>query len=170
MDQVVFVLGSTVATGWLLKNLTRSRLRASPRSAHRWPQSARECCRWLSMPITFGMKGGSYLCSQITGGVENARPLHVDIPRTGGRCSDLPSEDSLQEYLKFPYECFLSVLPFEGHCCKFCPSHNSRRKNHTEYFSSVSTRLLCFVFLSVKSPVILSLFTKLWIVCLLGTH
>jgi hypothetical protein len=49
------------------------------------------------MPITFGMKGGSYLCSQITGGVENAVPLHVDIPRTGGREFDLPSEDSLQE-------------------------------------------------------------------------
>jgi hypothetical protein len=36
------------------------------------------------MPIQFGMKGSSYLCSQITGGVENAVPLHVDIPRTGG--------------------------------------------------------------------------------------
>jgi hypothetical protein len=59
------------------------------------------------MPITFGMKGSSYLCSQITGGVENAVPLHVDIPRTGGRGFDLPSEDSFQEYLKFPYECFL---------------------------------------------------------------
>jgi hypothetical protein len=47
------------------------------------------------MPITFGMKGSSYLCSQITGGVENAVPLHVDIPRTGGRGFDLPSEDSL---------------------------------------------------------------------------
>jgi hypothetical protein len=36
-------------------------------------------------------------------------------------------------------------------------------------FSSVSTRRLCFWFLSIKSPVVLSLFTKLWIVCLLGT-
>jgi hypothetical protein len=50
--------------------------------------------------ITFGMKGSSYLCSQITG-VENAVPSHVDIPCTGGRGFDLPSEDSLQEYLKF---------------------------------------------------------------------
>jgi hypothetical protein len=48
------------------------------------------------MPITFGMKGSSYLCSQITGGVENAVPLHVDIPCTSGRGSDLPSKDSLQ--------------------------------------------------------------------------
>jgi hypothetical protein len=80
------------------------------------------------MPITFGMKGSSYLYSQITGGVENAVPLHVDIPRTGGRGSDIPSEDSLQEYLEFPYECFLSVLPFEGYCCKLCPSNNARRK------------------------------------------
>jgi hypothetical protein len=76
------------------------------------------------MPITFG------ICSQITGGVENAVPLHVDIPRTGGRGFDLPSEDSLQKYLKFPYECFLAVLPFEGYCCKLCPSYNPRRKNH----------------------------------------
>jgi hypothetical protein len=29
------------------------------------------------MPITFGMKGSSYLCSQITGSVENA------VPHTG---------------------------------------------------------------------------------------
>jgi hypothetical protein len=31
------------------------------------------------MPITFGMKGSSYLCSQITGGVEKAIPLHVNM-------------------------------------------------------------------------------------------
>jgi hypothetical protein len=92
------------------------------------------------MPITFGMKGSSYLCSQITRGVENAVPLHVDIPRTGGGDFDLLSEDSLQEYLKFPYECFLSViLPFKGYCCKLCPSNNPRRKSHSDYFSSVST-------------------------------
>jgi hypothetical protein len=30
------------------------------------------------MPITFVMKGSSYLCSNITGGVENAGPLHVN--------------------------------------------------------------------------------------------
>jgi hypothetical protein len=59
------------------------------------------------MSITFGMKGNSYLCSYITGGVENAVPLHVDIALTGGRGFDLPSQDALQEYLKFPYECFL---------------------------------------------------------------
>jgi hypothetical protein len=29
------------------------------------------------MPVTFGMKESSYLCSQITGGVENAVPLHA---------------------------------------------------------------------------------------------
>jgi hypothetical protein len=33
------------------------------------------------MPITFGMKGSSYLCSQTTGGVENAVPLHLNIFR-----------------------------------------------------------------------------------------
>jgi hypothetical protein len=58
------------------------------------------------MPITFGIKESSYLCSQIIGGVESAVPLHVDFPRTGGRGFDLPSEHSLREYLKFPYECF----------------------------------------------------------------
>jgi hypothetical protein len=55
------------------------------------------------------MKGSSNLCSQITGG-ENALPVPVDIPRTGRRGFDLPSEDALQEYLKFLYECFLLVL------------------------------------------------------------
>jgi hypothetical protein len=85
------------------------------------------------MPITFGMKGSSYLCSQITGGVENAIPLHIDIPRTGGKGFDLPSEDALKEYLKFPYECFLSVfLPFEVYYCKLCPSNNPRKKNHKD--------------------------------------
>jgi hypothetical protein len=49
------------------------------------------------MPITFGMKGSSYLCSQITIGVENAVPLLVDNPHTSGRGFDLPSEHSLQE-------------------------------------------------------------------------
>jgi hypothetical protein len=81
------------------------------------------------MPIISGMKGSSYLCSQITGGAENAVPLHIGIPHIGGRGFDLPSENSLQEYLKFHYECFLSVLlPFEGYCCKLCPSNNPRRK------------------------------------------
>jgi hypothetical protein len=65
------------------------------------------------------MKGSSYLSSQITGGVENAVPLHVDIPGTDRRGFDLPSEDSLQKYFKFPYECFLSVLlPLKSYCCK----------------------------------------------------
>jgi hypothetical protein len=36
-------------------------------------------------------------------------------------------------------------------------------------FSPVTTRCLCFCFFSMKSPVVLSLLTKLWIVCLLGT-
>jgi hypothetical protein len=52
------------------------------------------------MPITSGMRGSSYLCSQITGGVENAVPLRIDIPCTCGRGFDLSSEDALQEYLK----------------------------------------------------------------------
>jgi hypothetical protein len=44
-------------------------------------------------PITFGMKGSSYLCSHITEGAENA------VPHTGERGSDLPFEAVLQEYL-----------------------------------------------------------------------
>jgi hypothetical protein len=36
-------------------------------------------------------------------------------------------------------------------------------------FSLVSTRRLWFCFLSIKNPIVLSLFIKLWIVCLLGT-
>jgi hypothetical protein len=85
------------------------------------------------MPITFGMKGSSYLCSRITGGVENAVPLHVDIPRTGGRGFDLPFAVVPQEYSQFPYEYFLLVLlPFGGYCCELCPSNNPRRKNHKD--------------------------------------
>jgi hypothetical protein len=56
------------------------------------------------------MKGSS----QITGVFENAVPLHVDIPRTGRRGSDLPFEAVLQEYLQFPYEYFPLVLLFGG--------------------------------------------------------
>jgi hypothetical protein len=69
----------TENTGCFLMNLARSRLCSSPRPAHRQPLSAREFHRWVSMSITFGMKGSSYLCSQITGGVENAILLHVNI-------------------------------------------------------------------------------------------
>jgi hypothetical protein len=146
-------------TGRILMKFRHSLLCASPLPGHRRPLSAREFCWWLSMLITFGMKGSSYLCSQITGGFDNDVPLHVDIPRTGGRGSDLPSEESLQQYLKFLYECFLSVLlPFECYCWPLCHLN----------FSSVSTRRLCFVFLYIKGPVVLSLFTKLWIVRLLG--
>jgi hypothetical protein len=54
------------------------------------------------MSITFGMKGCSYLCSQITGGVEKAVPLKTNIPHTGRKGFDLPSEDALREYMKFP--------------------------------------------------------------------
>jgi hypothetical protein len=89
------------------------------------------------MLLTLGMKESSYLCSQITGGVENAVPLHANIPCTGGRDFDLPSEDALQEYMTFPYECFFSVLLlFEGYCCKLCPSSNPRRKNSRCMFKS----------------------------------
>jgi hypothetical protein len=39
--------------------------------------------------------------------------LHVDIPRTDGRGSDLPFEAVVQEYLQFYYEYFLFILlPF----------------------------------------------------------
>jgi hypothetical protein len=61
------------------------------------------------------MKVSSYLCIQITGGVENAVPLNVDIPCTSRRDSDLPFEAVLREYLQFPYEYFLlALLPFGG--------------------------------------------------------
>jgi hypothetical protein len=80
--------------------------------------------------MLFGMKRSFYLYSQITGGVENAVPLHVDIHRTGGRDFDLLSEDALQGYLKSPYESFISVLSCEDYCCKLCPTHIPRRKNH----------------------------------------
>jgi hypothetical protein len=73
------------------------------------------------------MKEISHLCSQFTGDVENAVPLHVDIPRTNGKCSELPHEAVLQEYLQLPYQYFLLVLQFGGYSCKRCPSNNPRR-------------------------------------------
>jgi hypothetical protein len=95
------------------------------------------------MPITFGMKGSSYLCSQITGGAVNTVSLHVDIPRTGGRGFDLPSEDSLQQYLKFPNECFLSLSVFENRVLRriFRPKRDEVtgdwRKMHNEELHSL---------------------------------
>jgi hypothetical protein len=50
---------------------------------------------------------------------------------------------------------------FLGVCSSLAPMSSN--------FSSVSTQRLYFVFLSIKSPAILSLFTKLWNVCLLRT-
>jgi hypothetical protein len=49
-----------------------------------------------------GLKEGSYLCSQITGGVENGVPLHIVIPFTSGRGSDLLFEAVPHKYLQFP--------------------------------------------------------------------
>jgi hypothetical protein len=45
------------------------------------------------------MNGSSYLYSQITGDVENIVSLRVDIPRIGGKDSDLLFEAVLHEYL-----------------------------------------------------------------------
>jgi hypothetical protein len=79
-----------------------------------------------------------YACSnynsQSIGSVENVVPLHADIPRTGGRGSDLLFEAVMQEYLQFPYEYFILVLlPFGGYCCKLRPSNNpKRKKNHKD--------------------------------------
>jgi hypothetical protein len=78
------------------------------------------------------MKGSSYLCSHITGGIDTAAPLRVDNPHTGGRRSDLPFEDVLQEYLQFAYEYFLLILPFGSYCSKLYLSINLRRKNHKD--------------------------------------
>jgi hypothetical protein len=58
-----------------------------------------------------------YTCWAITV-VENAVPLHVDIPRIGRRGSDLPFQAVLQEYLLFPFEYFLLVFLFWGYCYK----------------------------------------------------
>jgi hypothetical protein len=61
------------------------------------------------------VRGSPYPCSQITEGVENAIPLHIGIPHIGRRDSDLPSEAGLREYLQYPFEYFLLVLPFRGY-------------------------------------------------------
>jgi hypothetical protein len=84
------------------------------------------------MPITFVMKGSYYFCSQTTGGVESAGPLHVDIPHTGRRGFDLPSEDSVLQHLKLPYEGLFQFIHSRGYCCKLWPSNNPISKNHKE--------------------------------------
>jgi hypothetical protein len=73
------------------------------------------------------MKGGCYLCSQIKVGVENAVPVHVGIPPTGGRGSDLPFEAVLLEYLQFPFEYFLLVLPFVNFVLQTTPEEKIAR-------------------------------------------
>jgi hypothetical protein len=65
---------------------------------------------WTNMPAGWQCSEWSSYNSQIIEGVENAVPLHRDIPRAGGRCSDFPFEAVLQQYLQFPYEYFLLVF------------------------------------------------------------
>jgi hypothetical protein len=163
-------------------NLTRSRLCASPLPGHRRPLSAREFCWWLSMPLTFGMKGSSYLCSKITGGVENAVPLNKYLSqwivslKTRAEQSFLHLQHTRHQLSLDGFRKCVAVLTlyfdtliswarrfsdFLGVCSSLAPVPSN--------FSSVNTRRLCFVFLSIKSPVVLSLLTKLWIFCLLGT-
>jgi hypothetical protein len=74
-------LCSCNCTECIFMNLTRSRLCATLRPVHHQVQSTCKFYWRLSMPITFGMKGSSYLCSQITGSAENAIHLHVNIFR-----------------------------------------------------------------------------------------
>jgi hypothetical protein len=76
------------------------------------------------LPITFGMNGSTYLCSQITGVLENAVPIHIGIPRTGGRST---------EYLKFPYEYLLLILLSLGvTVVNFVFQTIAKEKNHKE--------------------------------------
>jgi hypothetical protein len=90
---------------------------------------------------------------QRTGNIENAVPVHVDIPHTGGRGFDLLSEDAVQEYLKFSYECFISVLlPVKGYCCKLCPSNNPRRKKSRGLKSGeLASQISLLIILSPKT-------------------
>lgn len=44
---------------------------------------------------------------QITGGGENDVPLHINIPRTNRKGSDLHFEAVLQKYLQFPMNILL---------------------------------------------------------------
>jgi hypothetical protein len=62
------------------------------------------------MPIKFGMKRSSYFCSQNTGGVENAVPLHVDIPCTSGTGFDLPSNILCRNIRYFPANVFFQFF------------------------------------------------------------
>jgi hypothetical protein len=116
-------------TGKFLPLLTDSRLSASRRSVHRQLRGTYEFVHESICLLTDNVRNKVVNNSQITAGVENAVPLHVGIPSTGGRGSDLSFEAVLREYLQFSYECFLLVLRLGGYCCNLCPSNNPRRKN-----------------------------------------
>jgi hypothetical protein len=78
--------------GSFLTLLTGSRLCTSWWRLHRQLGGAYIFFWWIYMPVCrYYLEWNSYN-SQITGGVENAVPLHVHIPRTGRRGSDLPFE------------------------------------------------------------------------------
>jgi hypothetical protein len=105
----------------LLHVLTSSQHCASRRPVHRRPRGAYEFFRRINMPVGRWQFTEHRRC-------RNAVPLHVDVPRTYGGGSDLPSEAVIQEYLRFPYDYFLLVLQFGGYCCKLCTTNNPRRK------------------------------------------
>jgi hypothetical protein len=57
--------------------------------------------------------------------------------------------------LKFPTNVFIqSFFRSRVTAVNVVLQTTPEEKNHTDHFSSVSTRRLCFVFLSVKSPVV----------------
>jgi hypothetical protein len=60
----------------------------------------------------------------ITACAENA--VLLNIPRTGGKSSELPFEVFCRKICNFLSNIFF-VLPFGGYCCKLCPSDNPRR-------------------------------------------
>jgi hypothetical protein len=99
-------------------------------------------------------------------------PLFTDHRRCWNCCPSTRIHSShRQKRFRFTFWKFSAVI-FEISLQMFSLSSSVRGlllAPMLSIFSSVSTRHLCFVFLSIKSPVVLSLFTKLWIVYLLET-
>jgi hypothetical protein len=134
---------------------TRSRLCASPLVGHRRPLSVREFCQWQHADNIWNE--GKFL------------PLFTD----NRKCCSFTRRHSSYRLKRFWFTFWrFSAKIFEISLRMFSFMSSSvlglLLATVLSNLISVTTRRLC-VFLFIKSPVVLSLFTKLLIVCLLRT-
>jgi hypothetical protein len=147
------------------------RLCASRRPVRRLLRAAYEFCRWISMPDGRWRAECSSYNSQITGNVENAvlstrkyfsqlivplKKHRYNNPSCTYQTPSLDGFSSCVTVLALDFDTSFSwarlFSDFHDVCSSLAPTSSN--------FSSVSTRRLYFCFLSIKSPVVLSLFTN----------